>query len=184
MNADQTTDQQQAVPYPLTADTIITAVLAAIDLPNGLAVADIERRRLLLDQRCRVLATSLRYLTTADLARHGTPEEAADAADAEIEFLAANLAVWPVDYVTATDAVLYIGRSSSRCGACGGDADPTEQTHARRIGYRPGKGCATRWTAVQPESYGMDDDVRQMRPDLKFLPAGTTTPAAGSESAR
>ncbi len=70
-------------------------------------------------------------------------------------------------------ATLLIGRSYSTCSACRTGAAPEESAHLTRLDYgdHDGRGCGARYVAVQPASYGIDDDVQAMRPDLPFLPA-------------
>lgn len=65
--------------------------------------------------------------------------------------------------------VLWIGSSSSECGACGLTCLPHEPTHATLCGYDQHPGCGARYTHVAPIYFGSADAVRQMRPDLTFV---------------
>lgn len=52
-------------------------------------------------------------------------------------------------------------------------ADPRAKTHDRVLGYQPGPGCWERWTTVTThysDHNGLYDGVREMRPDLRFVP--------------
>lgn len=71
-------------------------------------------------------------------------------------------------------AVLIIGRTTSWCGYCGRDADPTEKGHYTLLGFGQQNGepgCQVVWTMVTPDGYGagIEEAVRAMRPDLTFL---------------
>lgn len=52
--------------------------------------------------------------------------------------------------MTATFATLHIGRTSSRCSACGNGADMNESQHLTRYGYgeHDGKGCGAVYTRI------------------------------------
>lgn len=66
--------------------------------------------------------------------------------------------------------VLYIDRSSTECGVCRHSADPRETSHLTRLGLGADRrGCGVRWTHVSSNYVGMDDTVKEMRPDLPFL---------------
>ena len=71
---------------------------------------------------------------------------------------------------------LYIDRSDSSCGACGLPAVPEQVTHDEVYGYNKGVGCGARFTHVSTHYMGMDDRVREMRPDLIFVAAGSEDP--------
>lgn len=68
---------------------------------------------------------------------------------------------------------LQIGRTDSRCGACGKPALPYDERHTTPCGYAQQPGCGALWTHVtsvyvDPAS---EAAVREMRPDLIFIPA-------------
>lgn len=65
-----------------------------------------------------------------------------------------------------TPVVLYVGGSSSSCGACGRSCDPFEKVHTKAIGYRPEPGCGARYTHVVSTYLDLRDPVSRMRPDL------------------
>lgn len=69
--------------------------------------------------------------------------------------------------------VLHVGRSSSRCGACGKGADPHELRHRTILQYAPspGPGCDAIFTHVSSDYLGEweENAVRAMRPDLPFV---------------
>jgi hypothetical protein len=68
------------------------------------------------------------------------------------------------DRPTGEVATLHIGRTSSRCGACGKNADPTEAAHVMETMVGPG--CGAVFVAVAASYSGSEDDVQAMRPDL------------------
>lgn len=66
--------------------------------------------------------------------------------------------------------VLFINRSDTQCGVCGHSADPRETSHLTRLGLGDDRrGCGVRWNAVSSDYVGMDDVVKDMRPDLPFV---------------
>ena len=70
--------------------------------------------------------------------------------------------------------VLYVGRTSSTCGACGKGADPHELRHSTILRYAPGDpgpGCGALFTDVASEYIGesAEQAVRALRPDLPFV---------------
>ena len=77
-------------------------------------------------------------------------------------------------------AVLYIDTWSSECGNCGKSCDPDEKTHSKIYGYGAdnGKpGCGIRWKYLASHYTGMDEQLKQMRPDLEFIGFYITSPA-------
>jgi hypothetical protein len=74
------------------------------------------------------------------------------------------------------DAVLYINKSESRCGACGLGCDPTELTHETLLGYAAindaMEGCHARFVATDSDYVGMPglpEAIEKMRPDLPYI---------------
>ena len=69
----------------------------------------------------------------------------------------------------ATDGVLFINFSDSRCGSCKRNADPGEGAHT--MATMKGEGCGATFTAVSTNYTGsrMEARVREMRPDLPFI---------------
>lgn len=68
--------------------------------------------------------------------------------------------------------ILLIGSSSSDCGMCGKGANPYAKTHDRIMAYGPNNGepgCGVEWTQVTSFYYGVEDIVKQMRPDLEYV---------------
>lgn len=66
-------------------------------------------------------------------------------------------------------AVLIINRSDSKCGVCGGNALPDQQTHETCPDWRETKpGCGVRWTHLSSYYVGMES-VKGMRPDLIWI---------------
>jgi len=70
---------------------------------------------------------------------------------------------------------LYINKSDSRCGACNGGADPGEESHITLLGWRAindkMKGCGAEFTDVSTDYInfpGLEDAIKEMRPDLPF----------------
>lgn len=67
--------------------------------------------------------------------------------------------------------MLWVGSSSSTCGACGMSCLPDEETHSTRCGYDQHEGCGARYTHIT--SVYLDDHsnetVQRMRPDLVFM---------------
>ena len=81
---------------------------------------------------------------------------------------------------------LVVNLNDSRCGACGQSADPSELTHATRLGYQPGAGCGERYVFVTTDysdTGGLYDRVRAMRPDLtaEFLSTEDPPPSPAEE---
>lgn len=78
----------------------------------------------------------------------------------------------------SAEVVLRVGGFYSRCGACGKNADPYEKSHDMKV--MRGEGCGATFTSIAsqthyPDDMGMDDRLREMRPDLApVLPAATT----------
>lgn len=69
---------------------------------------------------------------------------------------------------------LIINTWSSQCGSCGKGCSPDDETHERILGYGVPdgtKGCGVRWTKVASEyvGAGMEERIRDMRPDLEFV---------------
>lgn len=68
--------------------------------------------------------------------------------------------------------ILDIGTWSSKCLACGKGADPAEECHDRRLGYRSKvgeKGCGKKFTHVTTDYLHAVDLVKSMRPDLEYI---------------
>lgn len=67
--------------------------------------------------------------------------------------------------------VIEIGSSSSRCSACGNDADPFEKSHTKPMGYRQIPGCGATYTHAMLTTFRGDgiDHAARMRPDLISL---------------
>jgi hypothetical protein len=69
--------------------------------------------------------------------------------------------------------VLHVGTWSSKCGDCGRGCNPNEERHLKILGYlkNPGDGCGVRWTHITSDYYGtgIDDKMREMRPDLVLI---------------
>ncbi len=69
-------------------------------------------------------------------------------------------------------AVLHIGGSSSRCGACGDPCDPGSLTHDVILGWgdRNGSpGCGVRWTHVSFDYIDHALKLNRMRSDLPLV---------------
>lgn len=62
---------------------------------------------------------------------------------------------------------LIINRSESRCGVCGGPADPHEARHERPMGYQQKPGCGAEYDSVTTHYAGLD--LTRLRPDLPRL---------------
>lgn len=73
-------------------------------------------------------------------------------------------------------ATLVILDWSTLCAACGEDADPHECRHDTVLGFGPRNGqpgCRVMWThiaAASPSRIGAEARIRDMRPDLVWLP--------------
>jgi hypothetical protein len=72
-------------------------------------------------------------------------------------------------------ATLFVNKSESRCGACNGGADPTEESHITLTGWRAVndrmQGCGVEFTDVSSDYVnfpGLYDAIKAMRPDLSF----------------
>jgi len=66
---------------------------------------------------------------------------------------------------------LYINTTSSRCGACNRNADPSETEHI--MVRMQGVGCGAKFEALSTDYYdfeGLYAIVQGMRPDLPFAP--------------
>lgn len=64
-------------------------------------------------------------------------------------------------------ATLLINISSSRCGACGKNADPNEDAHLNE--NMAGEGCGAVYTGLASDYYGFEDRLKAMRPDLPWV---------------
>lgn len=71
---------------------------------------------------------------------------------------------------------LYINKSESRCGGCDKGCDPYEESHITLLGWAAindkMKGCGAQYTDVATDYVnfpGLDDAIKEMRPDLPFL---------------
>ena len=69
--------------------------------------------------------------------------------------------------------ILFINRSESRCGSCNGGADPHELEHKTLLGWRATddwmEGCGEKFIAVSSDYWGIETDVKAMRPDLPYV---------------
>jgi hypothetical protein len=68
-------------------------------------------------------------------------------------------------------ATLFIDRNASYCGACQRGADPKEESHETVLSWSgPEKGCGVLYTEVASHYVGggIEDRVREMRPDLPW----------------
>lgn len=67
--------------------------------------------------------------------------------------------------------VLYIDRSSSRCGACGKSCLPSEEAHSTPCGYDQHEGCGARYTHLSSNCFGggIEEAAQHMRPDLPWV---------------
>lgn len=66
------------------------------------------------------------------------------------------------------EVTLHIGGFTSRCGNCGGNADPDEIAHdMARMG---GDGCGATYTHVAADKLGpfAEANTRALRPDLTY----------------
>lgn len=74
---------------------------------------------------------------------------------------------------TVDRAIIWVDRTSSRCGVCNKNAFPDEATHEDLGGYHPAdqKGCGVRWTHIGAScAYpGINERLAQMRPDLELI---------------
>lgn len=68
-------------------------------------------------------------------------------------------------------AVLVINRSDSLCTHCGRGCIPWETHHTTLTGYSDSgnPGCGAKFIAVSTNYYGMDESVKEYRPDLPFI---------------
>jgi hypothetical protein len=72
---------------------------------------------------------------------------------------------------------LFINKSDSFCGGCGQNADPSEVSHETVFGgglrtqVRKGCGVVYEYVASEYRGGGIEDAVRNMRPDLKWSEA-------------
>jgi hypothetical protein len=78
---------------------------------------------------------------------------------------------------------LIVGTFSSRCGACGRGAFPSDETHDRLAGYGcagEATDCGVRWRFVTTDYAGphMEEATRNLRPDLEWRPLFPDTRAA------
>jgi hypothetical protein len=72
--------------------------------------------------------------------------------------------------------VLYINRTSSRCGACKRSAMPEETTHTVPSGYTLRDGCGATYTHISSDytlSAQQIESIMRMRPDLPFIDPNT-----------
>ena len=68
---------------------------------------------------------------------------------------------------------LFVNQSSSTCGNCGDGCDPTSSTHDKIVGYgHSGEqpGCGKTWKFITTGYLGAENAVKDMRPDLQFIP--------------
>jgi hypothetical protein len=67
-------------------------------------------------------------------------------------------------------ATLIINGWDSQCVNCGQDANCTENQHLSSPGYGPPQvGCGITWENVTSAYMGMEDKVKQMKPDLQYV---------------
>ena len=64
-------------------------------------------------------------------------------------------------------ATLIINHWESRCSACKKNADPAEDAHYMR--RMDGDGCGAVYIDVSSDYFGMEDNLRKMRPDLAVV---------------
>ena len=74
-------------------------------------------------------------------------------------------------------AVLIVGRTSSRCSACGGNAIPghgDDTAHVMVSGYAQKPGCGAVWTHVTTDCLGggAEDAARRLAPGLPWIDYG------------
>lgn len=68
--------------------------------------------------------------------------------------------------------ILEVDRFSSKCGSCGHNVLPSEETHERVSGYGPSKpGCGVRFTHITPTCVypGVEKLTKALRPDLIYI---------------
>jgi hypothetical protein len=74
---------------------------------------------------------------------------------------------------------LIMSTSSSKCGACGKAATPSEERHLTVPGRDVGaRGCGVTWTHLTVDTIrpGLDEAVQSQRPDLQFVPISMPPP--------
>lgn len=67
---------------------------------------------------------------------------------------------------------LIINRNDSKCGNCQGSCNPDEKRHDTKLGYGDTNGepgCRAYWQYVSSEYTGMEERLKEMRPDLEWL---------------
>lgn len=70
------------------------------------------------------------------------------------------------------EATLYVNKSESRCGACGKNADPYEETHISGQWYKDKRlaGCGAKFTSIASDyTHIGPEDIADMRPDLPWV---------------
>lgn len=69
---------------------------------------------------------------------------------------------------------VIIGGYSSRCGACGRGASPSEGSHKTIVEYSPdtGKpGCGQVWKYMSNEYAGQEESLKRQWPNLEYIDA-------------
>jgi hypothetical protein len=68
---------------------------------------------------------------------------------------------------------LVINRFDSKCGACGGGANPNEEAHVTQLagytGRQTSRGCGVVWQYVTSDYIEGEEWCRRMKPDLEFF---------------
>jgi hypothetical protein len=81
--------------------------------------------------------------------------------------------------------ILWVDRSSSKCGACGKGASTRELTHQTVLGWAPDQppGCGARFTHIAAVCVfgGVYDVLARMRPDLTLITDAASVLAKPSE---
>ena len=69
--------------------------------------------------------------------------------------------------MSESTATLVVGGFRSTCSACRRNADPYESAHLNEA--MQGPGCGAVYTAISSSYVGMDERLREMRPDLPLV---------------
>lgn len=72
--------------------------------------------------------------------------------------------------------ILRIDRTMSYCGACNRSCDPYEKSHTKKSGYDQHDGCGATYTHVTARCMypGLDERIKEMRPDLELIESGSS----------
>ena len=71
--------------------------------------------------------------------------------------------------------ILVINTWNSECADCGKDCDRNEKRHITNLGYGPQngtKGCGIKWKYVTSGYMDMEETIKKIRPDLKYVDYG------------